>query len=153
LIVALSAQITREFGSGYSVNNLEHFRKFYVTYPNWVTTPIPHALRGESPVAEKSHAMRGKSLTSAAPTTAALTASEILYASGRESWQPGRLHSNLSWTHYRTLLRVDKSEVRAFYEIEAIRNNWSARELERQINSLLFERLAKTKTSANFSCT
>jgi predicted nuclease of restriction endonuclease-like (RecB) superfamily len=148
LIAALSAQITREFGNGYSVNNLEHFRKFYVTYPNLVTTQIPHAVRGKSPVAAKSHALRGKSPTPAASTTIALTISKTLYAPGRESWQPGRLHANLSWTHYRTLLRVDKSEVRAFYEIEAIRNNWSARELERQINSLLFERLAKSKDKA-----
>jgi hypothetical protein len=34
------------------------------------------------------------------------------------------------WTHYRTLLRVDKRQARAFYEIEALRNNWSARELD-----------------------
>jgi predicted nuclease of restriction endonuclease-like (RecB) superfamily len=62
-----------------------------------------------------------------------------------ESWQPGWLHPNLSWTHYRTLLRVDRGDSRAFYEIEAIKNNWSARELERQINSLLYERLAKSR--------
>jgi predicted nuclease of restriction endonuclease-like (RecB) superfamily len=40
---------------------------------------------------------------------------------------------------------VDKAEARAFYEIEAIQNSWSARELERQINSLLYERLALSK--------
>ena len=65
--------------------------------------------------------------------------------SAERSWQPGLLHPNLSWTHYRTLLRVDKPEARAFYEIEAIENRWSARELERQINSLLYERLALSK--------
>jgi hypothetical protein len=66
-------------------------------------------------------------------------------ASRSQSWQPGQLHPNLSWTHYRTLLRVDKPEARAFYEIEAIKNNWSARDLERQINSLLYERLAMSR--------
>jgi len=70
---------------------------------------------------------------------------EFLYAPRRDSWQPGQLHPNLSWTHYRTLLRVDKPEARAFYEIEAIKNNWAARELERQINSLLYERLALSR--------
>ena len=55
------------------------------------------------------------------------------------------LHSDLSWTHYRTLLRVDRSEARAFYEIESLKNKWSARELERQINSLLYERLARSR--------
>jgi len=43
---------------------------------------------------------------------------------------------------------VDRGDTRAFYEIEAIRNNWSARELERQINSLLYERLAKSRDKA-----
>ena len=42
-------------------------------------------------------------------------------------------------------MRVSRSEARDFYEIEAIRNAWSARELERQINSLLFDRLAKSR--------
>jgi len=66
----------------------------------------------------------------------------MLHSSRGESWTPGQLHPNLSWTHYRTLLRVDKPEARAFYEIEAVKNNWAARELERQINSLLYERLS-----------
>lgn len=40
---------------------------------------------------------------------------------------------------------MDKPEARAFYEIEAIKNNWAARELERQICSLLYERLALSR--------
>jgi predicted nuclease of restriction endonuclease-like (RecB) superfamily len=55
------------------------------------------------------------------------------------------LRSELSWTHYRILMRVEKTEARSFYEIECIKNNWSARELERQKGSLLFERLALSK--------
>jgi len=51
----------------------------------------------------------------------------------------------LSWTHYRLLLRVQKPEARAFYEVEAVNAHWSTRELERQINSLLFERLALSR--------
>lgn len=51
----------------------------------------------------------------------------------------------LSWAHYRLLMRITVEEVRTFYEIEAVQNKWSSRELERQINSLLFERLAKSK--------
>ena len=64
--------------------------------------------------------------------------------SGR-SWRPGRLHAGLSWTHYRTLLRVGKPAARSFYEIEAVKNHWSARGLERQINSSLYERLAMSR--------
>ena len=55
------------------------------------------------------------------------------------------LRSELSWTHYRLLLRVENPEARAFYEIEAVNAHWSTRELERQINSLLFERLALSR--------
>jgi predicted nuclease of restriction endonuclease-like (RecB) superfamily len=70
---------------------------------------------------------------------------QISEAVHRKSWRPGRLHPSLSWTHYRTLLRVEKTQARAFYEIEAIKDAWSARELERQINSLLYERLALSR--------
>lgn len=45
-------------------------------------------------------------------------------------------------------MRVNNLNARAFYEIEALQNNWSARELERQISSLLFERLAKSTDKA-----
>jgi predicted nuclease of restriction endonuclease-like (RecB) superfamily len=55
------------------------------------------------------------------------------------------LRRELSWTHYRLLLRVEKPEARAFYEAEAVNSRWSTRELERQINSLLFERLALSR--------
>jgi predicted nuclease of restriction endonuclease-like (RecB) superfamily len=53
--------------------------------------------------------------------------------------------ASLSWAHYLFLLKVDNPDARAFYEIEALREAWSARELERQIASLLFERLAKSR--------
>ena len=58
---------------------------------------------------------------------------------------PSRLNPDLSWTHYRLLSKVESPEARSFYEIEAARNRWSSRELDRQINSLLFERLAKSR--------
>lgn len=92
LIINLSAQLSKEFGKGFSISNLKDMRSFYVLYP-------------------KSQA----------------------------------LPSQLSWTHYRLLLRVEKPEARSFYEQEAITARWSTRELERQINSLLFERLALSK--------
>lgn len=55
------------------------------------------------------------------------------------------LRSELSWTHYRLLLRVENDDARHFYIIESIDNNWSTRELERQINSLLYERITLSK--------
>ena len=51
------------------------------------------------------------------------------------------LRHNLSWTHYRLLSKVAKPEARAFYEEECATQNWSTRELERQITTLTYERL------------
>jgi predicted nuclease of restriction endonuclease-like (RecB) superfamily len=56
-----------------------------------------------------------------------------------------KLDPMLSWSHYCELLKVEEPLARSFYEQEAIRNNWSVRELKRQINSMLFERLALSK--------
>lgn len=55
------------------------------------------------------------------------------------------LRSELSWTHYRLLLRVENENARGFYLNETINSSWSTRELERQINSLLYERLALSR--------
>lgn len=55
------------------------------------------------------------------------------------------LRHELTWTHYRLLLRVENQNARGFYIIESINNNWSTRELDRQINSLLYERLCLSK--------
>ena len=51
----------------------------------------------------------------------------------------------LSWSHYCELITIKDDLARSFYEIESIKNNWSVRGLKRQINSLLFERLALSK--------
>ena len=53
----------------------------------------------------------------------------------------------LSWSHYCELLKVEEPLARSFYEKEAAQNNWSVRELKRQINSMLFERLALSKNT------
>jgi len=98
------------------VDNLELFRRFYQTYPELI-----------------SDAVRRKSAA----------ASDLPVLVPPESWQPGRLHPNLSWTHYRKLVRIEQTQARAFYEIESIKNHWVARELERQVDSLLYERLSQ----------
>lgn len=51
------------------------------------------------------------------------------------------LRSQLNWTQYRLLIRIDDAEKRIYYIEESCKNNWSARQLERQINSQLYERL------------
>lgn len=126
LLAKLATRLTREFGPGWSVRNLEYCRTFYGAYPELLTGGKSNAPGSKLVVGEISNAV----------------------GSNSGNWMPGWLNPNLSWTHYRTLMRVDRPEARSFYEVEAVRNNWSARELERQIASLLFDRLAKSRDKA-----
>ncbi len=131
LLGELAERLRTDFGAGYGVDNLELFRRFYLEYPQLLAE-----------VAETiSDAPRRKSSIHAAAATALLVPPTV----SATSWQPGRLNPGLSWTHYRRLLRVDREVARAFYETEAARNAWSARELDRQVASLLFDRLAKSR--------
>ncbi len=51
------------------------------------------------------------------------------------------LRSHFNWTQYRTLIQISDKDKREYYELEASNNNWTARELQRQVNTLLYERL------------
>ena len=134
LLQELSVRLKAEFGSGYSVDNLELFRRFFLDYPQLLADAAPM----KSLATDISDAVRRKSSNLAAELVPFVP----------KTWQAGRLNPNLSWTHYRALLRVERPEARAFYEIEALHNHWAARELERQINSVLYERLARSKDQA-----
>ena len=143
LLKYLSERLTKDFEKGWSVRNLELCRNFYLEYPVLLEGQKSNALRSISlryPTGDNRHISNARG-TESEPEIA----TAIPNAPRAKSWQPGQLHPNLSWTHYRRLVRVDRTDARAFYEIEAIQNNWSARELERQINSLLYERLALSK--------
>jgi predicted nuclease of restriction endonuclease-like (RecB) superfamily len=119
LLKNLTQRLQTEYGKGFSYANLKLMRQFYLAFPQLLT---PN--------------QKGYALRSLFPNT------ELL--SSPEPWQPGQIHPNLSWTHYRIIMRVDGLQARSFYQIETLKNNWSSRELERQIGSLLFERLAKS---------
>lgn len=80
-----------------------------------------------------------KSSGEASPLAASGGFDPISYPMGSES--PSGFHPNLSWSHYRALMRVENSAARQFYETEAVQSNWSRRDLERQIGSLFYERL------------
>jgi len=115
LIERLAHQLTDRYGKGFSATNLGYFRQFYLAYRD----RIPHPPGRES---------------QAHPDPAA-----IPHPAGGELLP--RFHPNLSWSHYRTLMRVTDADARHFYEAEAVRANWSRRDLERQINSLYHQRL------------
>lgn len=55
------------------------------------------------------------------------------------------ISQSLSWTHYIRLMRISDPKERAFYKIEAANNNWSEKELNRQFDSALYQRLALSR--------
>ena len=61
------------------------------------------------------------------------------------------LRSELSWTHYRLLMRVENENARNFYIEETIKSNWSTRQLERQITTLFYERILSSKNKEKIS--
>jgi hypothetical protein len=101
LIQNLSEQLTVDFGKGFNVSNLWAFKQFYTAFP------ILRTLCGESPAIETT----GKTAGAVVP------ASAIPSAPRRE----------LTWSHYRLLIRVEKPEARAWYMKEAAEQNWSVR--------------------------
>ncbi|MCG2710350.1 MAG: PDDEXK nuclease domain-containing protein [Thermodesulfovibrionales bacterium] len=125
LIVELSGRLTAEFGKGFTQTNLRYMRLFYlsfemmnVTRSQYLLDQIHHAVRDESLPQQKGHAPRDE-----LPV----------------------IRPELSWTHYRLLLKVNKPDVRRFYMEECIAANWSTRQLERQINSFYYERLLSSR--------
>lgn len=138
LIAALSARLQRKFDGGYSATNLKLFRQFFLAYPDLIPQPIGHTACDQLLISRGGTELIRSDRSSE-------TMLEIGHTACDQSWKPGWLNPNLSWSLYRHLLRVENSLARNFYEIEAGQNRWTARELERQINSLLFERLAKSK--------
>lgn len=134
LIRQLASRLTGNYGVGYSQTNLRLFRQFYCIYPHFLDRPIRHPLCD-------AFAGRATKTHSEAPLS-------IHHTPCDESWKPGQFHPDLAWSLYRHLVKVGSPDARGFYEIEAVHNHWSARELERQINSLLYQRLAKSRDKA-----
>lgn len=142
LLKTLSETLEKDYGNGFSVSSLQYMRAFYLGYP--ALLDIQHAAGVGS---ELQHAVRVES-AEGSPEAKSHALRDLPLLATEADWQPGRLHAGLSWTHYRTLLKVRRQEARDFYEIEAIRNGWSARQLERQINTFLFDRLLKSRDKA-----
>ena len=76
------------------------------------------------------------------PTGRELPLLKKSYPAGTESMQG--FSSQISWSHYRALMRVDNTKARLFYEREAVAGGWDKRTLERQIHSFYYERILKS---------
>ena len=123
LIRELSRRLTARFGKGFSPQNLANMKKFYLVYSS--TEFSRRRLENQRGASQRSDSADAVCKIADAPRPAFV----------------------LSWSHYLFLMGMEP-EARSFYEREAQANNWSLRELERQFNSSLYERLALSRDKA-----
>ena len=143
-----------------SFNNLNTYRQFYLTYPA-ISQALPDFLK-QVPIIQ---VVPEQSLDSAEDTirqplpdelrTFDIKAIQVLSETKSAETKPGlnpvRLLQTLSFTHIVELIKIDDPLKRAFYEIECVKGTWSTRELQRQIESLYFERSGLSKDKKKLS--
>ena len=126
IVTDLSQRLTQRYGQGYSAQVLWSFRQFYLAYSERGTILFPPGRESLAPEI-------------LSPSGRALSRSRESAPLGSESLQG--FAPQLTWSHYRALMRVDSLAARDFYEREAIDCGWSKAQLERQIHSFYFERI------------
>jgi len=129
LLDTLAQQLTTEFGRGFSRSNVAYMRSFYLAFSE--RAPIVQTASGQLAVAQA---------VDASEEIGAAAFAIVQNASG-QSLRPFAL----SWSHYVFLLGIKNTDERSFYEIEAAALGWNLRELKRQFDSSLFERLALSR--------
>jgi len=148
LIKRLAAALRKQKVPACEGPRLYAYLSFYRVYPQ-----IHEAMSREQGLLEISTSGMDeifRSLTGKFPSTE--TAGEIVRSATGISPVSGKvLVERLSYTHLELLAGIDDSLKRAFYEIEAIKSNWSVRELKRQVGSLYFERSAFSRNKAQLS--
>ena len=132
LIERLAADLTQRFGRGFSRQNIQQMRLFYLSYPPEQIQQTPSGGLAQSPQQPISQTASGKS----GMTSTEVRLGELLAA------------FPLPWSAYVRLLSVKNTRAREFYETEALRGGWSVRQLDRQINSQFYERTALSKNKA-----
>ncbi len=126
VVETLSVRLTEQYGKGFSAQTLWKFRLFYQAF----SSRFPNL----SPVGRDLAAIEKMSLLGIE-----MDKQRISHAAIGESAQG--FSPQLSWSHYRALMRVDNVVARDFYEREAIACGWSKLQLERQIHSFYFDRI------------
>jgi predicted nuclease of restriction endonuclease-like (RecB) superfamily len=138
VIENLSKQLTKRYCSGFSITSLKYFRTFYLVYQNRLVE-IGRPVGDQFADLTISHPAGDESATGINPV-------EISRPVGTEFTAIfERFSPQLSWSHYRALMRVVKPEARDFYEREAIECCWDKRSLERQIHSQFYERMLQSQ--------
>ena len=113
----VAQKLTAKYGKGFSYSNLRQMRQFYMTFVEFDKHRLSNC-------------------------TNTVDSIQVNTEDASNEQFP---KFTLSWSHYLKLMRIDNPDERRFYEIEATNNHWSLKELERQFDSSLYERLALSR--------
>jgi predicted nuclease of restriction endonuclease-like (RecB) superfamily len=134
LIRHLSDKLIEHRLKGMSITALKTFRQFYLVYP-LISQAVPDQLENvKNQLSDIKRVLPAKR-------------KHPVKKNGK-GINPGILISKLTFTHFVELIKVEDNIKRMFYEVQAIENNWAARQLKRQIDSLLFERIGLSKNKS-----
>lgn len=121
----MSVKLTERFGDGWSYPSMKNIRQFYLIYSKRLNTVYPidpekakHCLANSEP---------------------------RNYTAEIDKQRLSEPTFTLSWSHYLVLMRIENPDARSFYEIECSQQQWSVRQLSRQVGSSLYERLALSR--------
>ena len=126
IIEIASAALTEEFGKGFSYTNIANYKRFYLTFNN---------LQILQTVSEEFKKQKHQTLSDE---------SSLLPQKGQTQSAQFELRL-LPWSHYERLIRVEDKKAREWYAKEAFEQGWSFRTLNRNINTLYYERLLMSK--------
>ena len=129
-LATLSRRLTDRFGRGWSADNLERMRKFFLMYSSSTSTEI-----SANQLRKSAGTDRGKEIRKPVAEIQVDSRNPVRYIP----------KFTLSWSHYLVLMRIENPAERRFYEIEATENGWGIDELKRQFKSSLYERLALSR--------
>ncbi len=135
LLGKLSRKLSVGRKRGFSERSLELYRKFYLAYRE---IPQTTSAKSQLPAGEKIGIPQTLSAELAAVVSSPTEAfPEITGKVGAQL--------PLSWSHYAFLIQIGPADERRFYEIESAKQGWSVRELKRQFDTSLYERLALSR--------
>ena len=136
LLEGLSEKLQMRYGSSFSLRNLQYFRQFYSSYPDRIAIANPPGSQLDDDNSEaKSDPPSGQLEDPTGLIRTVDNGASLGFA------------RDLTWSHYRALMRVKDERARDFYESEAVECGWSKAQLERQIQSSLYERILANRGS------
>lgn len=124
ILIGLASRLRQEFGGGFSETKLKTMRQFYLLYADRIGQTASDVFP---------------------PPKIGQTVSDQFPGESQQFIHAGTRPFSLSWSHYVFLLGIKNADERSFYEIEASQQDWTLRELKRQFDSGLYERLALSR--------